>query len=557
MLTGLSINNVILIDQLHLDLLPGFTSLTGETGAGKSILLDALSLALGHKADSDVIRMNTDQASIVATFSLQNFSKEHALFALLKEQHIQFDDELLLKRTLHRTQKGKAFINDQVISLALLKQIGEYLLHVHGQHDHLLNEALHKTLLDNFARVSIADFEANLVSTREAYNSWLQAHRTLIDFESTLEKLRDQELFYQEVLVDLNGIKIALGEEDRLIEQRNGLQQIGKVISTVEQTLKSLEVPTSWVASLYGFQKNLERCDADSILPLKNAMQAFERAAIEITEAQVELKSLFDADRTAARDLEEIDEQLHIIRNLARKYKMTSDSLCELYEEAKKASATVDDVLLERKKLERAVSDTLAVYSLAEKKLLNARRSAANQLIACVMQELPDLKLDRAVFDVKIRSSLKPSIDGGHEIAFWVSMNTGQESAPLAKTASGGEMARLMLVLKMILTKSTAMPTLIFDEIDTGVGGSVATAIGKKMHALGCHVQVLSITHSPQVAACSNHQWRIFKTEDAGMTRTHVTTLTHDDRVDEIARMLAGATLTDEARLAAARLMSE
>ncbi|MES2252949.1 MAG: DNA repair protein RecN [Pseudomonadota bacterium] len=557
MLTGLSINNVILIDQLHLDPLSGFTSLTGETGAGKSILLDALSLALGHKADPDAIRINSEQASVVATFSLQNFTPEHFLFHLLAEHAIHFDDELLLKRTLHRTQKGKAFVNDQPVSVALLRQIGDQLLHVHGQHDHLLNEALHKTLLDDFARATFADFDSCIDATAQAYGAWLTAHKALTEFEQTLLKLRDQEVFYAEVRADLNSLKLLRGEEDRLIEQRASLQQLGKIISTVEQTLKGLETPTSWVTSLYGFQKNLERCDADSIQPLKNAIQALERAGIEITEAQSELKTLFDADRAAARDLEAIDEQLHLIRTFARKYRMTSDDLCDLLDEAQKAALGADDVLLERKNLERALAEALAHYKAMESILYKKRHRAAEQLSKHVMAELPDLKLDRATFDVRIRQGDKPAADGGHYVAFWVSMNTGQECAPLAKTASGGEMARLMLVLKMIVAKTTAMPTLIFDEIDTGVGGAVATAIGKKLLALGSHVQVLSITHSAQVAACANHQWRIFKTEENGMTRTHVMTLTHDDRVDEIARMLSGATLTGEARLAAMRLMTD
>lgn len=557
MLTGLSINNIVLIDQLHLDPLSGFTSLTGETGAGKSILLDALSLALGGKADLDVIRAQTDQASVVATFSLQNFQESHTLFELLKSHDIVHDDELLLKRTLHRTQKGKAFINDQPVSVALLKQVGEHLLHVHGQHDHLLNESLHKTLLDDFANAIFSDFSDSVAATASAYFAWVSAHKALLEFDQTREKIRAQETFYAEVRSDLTALKLTYGEEDRLIEQRLGLQQLGKVISTVEQTLKSLETPTSWVTTLYGFQKNLERCDADSIQPLRNAVQALERAGIEITEAQSELRSLYDADRTAARDLELIDEQLHLIRSFARKYKTTSDGLCDLLDEAQKAEQSAADVELERRNLEKALASALEQYSAMELALFKKRSQAAQQLAENVMAELPDLKLDRATFEVRVKQSDKPAADGGHFVSFWVSMNTGQECAPLAKTASGGEMARLMLVLKMIIVKTTTMPTLIFDEIDTGVGGAVATAIGKKLKALGAYVQVLAITHSAQVAACANHQWRILKTEESGLTKTHVAMLSQEDRIDEIARMLSGATLTGEARLAAMRLMTD
>ena len=557
MLVGLSINNVVLIDQLHLTPLPGFTALTGETGAGKSILLDALSLALGHKADLDAIRAHTDQATVVATFSLSDFPKQHPLIDLLNEHAILFDDELLLKRTLHRTQKGKAFLNDQPISTALLKQIGDFLLHVHGQHDHLLNENLHKILLDNFARNTMPDFDPVLITLKQAYDTWVDAKNACLEFDHTREKRKELEAFYVDVRRDLTPITLAVGEEERLIEQRNSLQQLGKIIAAVEQTLKGLETPTSWTNTLYGFQKNLERCDGATFIPLQNAIQALIRAGIELTEAKAELKSLFDADRTAASDLEAIDEQLHLLRSLARKYKTTTDGLCDLLNEAQNAALDEGDVELQRRALAHALTNAKAAYDTAERVVFNLRTKAADALTCDVMEQLPDLKLDRAVFDVRVQDAEKPATDGGHGISFWVSMNQGQTAAPLAKTASGGEMARLMLVLKMIIARTTAMPTLIFDEIDTGVGGAVATAIGKKLQALGSHVQVLSITHSAQVAALAHHHWRIFKTEDNGLTRTHVTTLDPDHRVDEIARMLSGETLTTEARNAALKLIHD
>ena len=555
MLTSVSINNIVLIDQLHLDIESGFTSLTGETGAGKSILLDALTLALGGKADPDMIRVNADQACVVAAFSLKSISAEHPLQHLLTENAIPFEDELLLRRTLNRTQKGRSFVNDHVVTLPFLRQIGDYLLQIHGQHDHLLNESLHKTLLDDFAKAKFSAFLPAYKDTVDAYHSWVIADKNVKEFEQTLEKFHDQKIFYQEVLSDLESLNLFKGQEDELLEKRAGLQQLGKIISTVEQTLKSLETPTSWVTTLYGFQKNLERCDAGSVGPLKNAIQALERAGIEITEAQNELKSLFDADRTAAKDLETIDEHLHLIRSLSRKYKRTSDELCDLIEEAKNASSSQDDLDDQRRKLREECCKALDLYNKNQKTLFDLRKKAASLFESQVVSELPDLKLERAVFEVRVQQKENLAQDGGHYVSFWVSMNTGQEPAPLAKTASGGEMARLMLVLKMIIAQTTSLPTLIFDEIDTGVGGAVATAIGKKMHALGHNVQILSITHSAQVAACSDHHWRVHKAEKDGTTYTHVETLKLDARVDEIARMLSGATLTDEARRAAKRLI--
>ncbi len=557
MLTGLSIHNIVLIDQLNLEPLSGFTALTGETGAGKSILLDALSLALGHKADLSFIRTNTEQATVVAAFSLTDFPTEHPLRDLLNEHGLLIDDdELLLKRTLHRTQKGKAFLNDQVISTVLLKQIGDFLLHVHGQHDHLLNENLHKILLDNFARNTRPTFYDALNSLKNAYETWLDAEQACVTFEQTLSVRKEREAFYIDVRRDLEALKLAHGDEERLIEERHGLQQIGKIIATVEQTLKGLDTPTSWVNTLYGFQKNLERCDGASLKPLQNAIQALSRAGIELTEAQTELKALFDADRTAAAGLEAIDEQLHLIRSFARKYKTTTDGLCDLLKEANQVTLDEGDIMLKRRALEDALLATKHAYDAAESIVFDHRLAAAKALAQEVMTQLPDLKLDRAVFDVCLQKALKPCSDGGHAAAFWVSMNQGQDLAPLAKTASGGEMARLMLVLKMIVARTTAMPTLVFDEIDTGVGGAVASAIGRKLRELGSHVQVLSITHSPQVAALAHHHWRIIKTEENKTTRTDVTPLTSDARTNEIARMLAGDTLTDEARQAAIALMN-
>ena len=557
MLTGLSIHNVVLIDQLNLEPLSGFTALTGETGAGKSILLDALSLALGHKADLGFIRANTDQATVVATFSLSAFPKEHPLKDLLNEHDLlDDDDELLLKRTLHRTQKGKAFVNDQPISTALLKQIGDFLLHVHGQHDHLLNETLHKTLLDDFANNTRPAFNEALCTLKNTYKAWLDAEQAYLDFEQTLITQKERESFYVEVRRDLEGLTLAHGNEERLIEERHGLQQLGKIITTVEQTLKGLDTPTSWINTLYSFQKNLERCDGVSLKPLQNAIQALSRAGIELTEAQTELKNLFDADRAAAADLEAIDEQLHLLRSFARKYKTTTDGLCDLLAEAKQATLDEGDIILQKRALENALTAAKQAYDAVESIVFDHRLQAAKALTDTVMEQLPDLKLDRAVFDVRIQKASKPSSDGGHTAAFWVSMNQGQDLAPLAKTASGGEMARLMLVLKMIVARTTMMPTLIFDEIDTGVGGAVASAIGRKLRELGSHVQVLSITHSPQVAALAHHHWRIIKTEENKATRTSVTPLTSDARINEIARMLAGDILTDEARQAAIRLMN-
>lgn len=565
MLVNLNINNIVLIDKLDILFDKNFTALTGETGAGKSILLDALALAMGSKSDLTLIRAFCDKAQVTAQFSLDSFAKDHAIYSLIEQNDIEVDqsNELLLKRTVSHSNKSRAFVNDQPVSVQLLKQFGDVLLNVHGQHDNLFNESSHKTLLDNYAKVKNPLFNDQLSRCKEAYNGWYTADTAFKNYEMVMRDHHKNQLYYAEILKDLSAVNLEVGVEDQLMNERSALQHLGKIIQSVTHVLKGIEHPVSYVTNLHGFQKVLERCESDDFPTISSAKSALERAAIEVSEAVTELKSLFDRERASANTLEEIDEKLHFLRTLARKYHTTCDGLCELYQAAIRFSEDSDDMESKKAELEKNLKLTRAEYEKAQSALLQARIHAGELLTSEVLVELPDLKLDKANFSVHIEESfvdnksneLQPYIDGGHKVSFMVSMNTGQSLSPLSKSASGGEMARLTLALKMIVAKTTKMPTLIFDEIDTGVGGAVATAIGKKLRALGEFVQVFAITHSPQVAATAHQQWKIFKEDVEGMTTTGIQPLSEMDRLDEIARMLSGHTVTDEAKMAAKALL--
>lgn len=559
MLLNLTINNIVLIDHLDLEVSVGFTALTGETGAGKSIVLDALGLALGGKSDLDLIRRTASTASVIAHFSLDLFPKDHAVFDLLAEHDLIDKDmpsEVILKRTLSQEQKGRCFINDQPISLPLLRQFGEQLLHVHGQHDHLLNESLHKVMLDNYAALIFSEFKNKKDLLHAAYQHYIASSKDLIAFEERLIEQRKKMAFYEQVQKDLKGVRLGLGLEDQLLEEYDSLQHIGKAIGAVDSALKSLESP-SLTSFLYNLKKSLEKVDTAAMPALQNAIGALDRAGIEISEAIADLESLYKAEQTAAQDLESIQEHLHLIRGLARKYYTTTDGLCDLLMEAENAHQSAEHIEDQRIALTSIVKEALKEYKAAEQSVFDLRLKAGEDLAKDVLKELPDLKLEQADFIVHLErpDQEHPLDDGGHKIAFWVSMNKGQTLAPLVKSASGGEMARLMLVLKMIIARTTNLPTLIFDEIDTGVGGAVATAIGHKLKSLGASVQIIAITHSPQVAAAAHHQWKIAKTTMDDHTTTHVTVLDDTERLHEIARMLSGKEITEEAKHAAKVLL--
>ncbi len=562
MLVHLTIQNVVLIERLDLSLLKGYTALTGETGAGKSILLDALSLALGAKTDLSLVRQGSDTASVTAQFDLSDFEPHHYVFQLLREHDIELDEDktLLLRRVLSQ-QKSRAFVNDMPVTVNLIKQLGDFILHIHGQHDSLLDEDIHQQVLDNYAAAQSDHFQDTVNNCTLAFEQHHTIQKQLAIFDKQTQEHALQAEYFAQVIKELGPLNLQKDTEETLLERRQALSQLGKVMHSVEAALKTFESPQSWVTGLFNHHKSLEKSNPGGIFALDNAIKGIESCAIDLQEAVHELKSLHDTNRSATQELQDIDDQLHMIRSVCKKYRVANCvELCTLLDEAEQNINNQDLRIAQRNDFQHKLNEALTYYQLCEQHLFKERADAAEKLTTLIQQELPELKLEAALFEIRIsrqfddKKHIQPRPNGGHKVVFWAAMNAGQNMTPLAKCASGGEMARLMLVLKMVIAKTTALPTLIFDEIDTGVGGAVAMAIGKKLRQLSHYVQVLSITHSAQVAAAAHHQWQISKRIEDNQTFTNVVTLSENEREIEIARMLSGEQITEEAKLAARSL---
>jgi DNA repair protein RecN (Recombination protein N) len=556
MLHHLSIHNVVLIDKLDLDVSKGLTALTGETGAGKSIVLDALGLALGEKSNFSLIRHGQDQAIVVASFDMSGYADHHPLMVLLRENTLDHDGDILLKRVLTSSQKSKAFINDTPVSVSLLKTVGRYVLDIHGQHDDLLDEPCHKTIIDTYAHLNDDTFNAVHSQVSDAYHAYKAAVDARDHLLSLHKERSEKRFFYDAVLKELKPLHFKPLEENELTTERERVYALGKVIHVVDDIVKGFDFPSDLVGRLYQFQKSIEKVNHSGIPALDRAFAGLERARLDLLDVRDELKHIYEGEKIAAQRLDTIDERLHLMRTMMRKYQTDYVGLLELVQAAESVQHHDDVYALQLNDCAHAIEQAEAVYRKAADQLLGARTHAARALEKAVHLELPDLKLDKAHFHVKVESGVAPKADGHHTVSFYVAMNQGQPLGPLSKTASGGELSRLMLALKVVLRAHDHHKTLIFDEIDTGVGGAVATAIGKRLRLLSVDGQVLSITHSPQVAACAHQHWYIQKNQDTGNTRTTVVCLdTHEERTHEIARMLSGETLSDSARDLARQLM--
>ncbi len=549
MLKSLTIRNVVLIERLELSLQGGFAALTGETGAGKSILLDALGLALGERSNAGLIRPGADQASVAAAFEVV---PDHAVFNLLKDQGLETDEVLVLRRVLNADGKSRAFINDQPVSTALLRQVGGLLIEIHGQFDQLLQAATHRQSLDRFAAA-----EHIKAGVSEAYQTYREAQRNLEEAMASAGRDADQRAYLSHAIDELRQLNPQPDEEGDLLRRRDYLAHHRKILEAVQGAQQMLEGERGAEALVGQAAKRLHKVAELAGDQLNEAITRLDQVLDGIAEAERALNDFLNHDQEAEDDLESIEERLYSLRHLARKHHVNTAELPELLQRLEAELHQIDhadDIMQQR---QQDVEVTKTRYQQEALKLTYLRQGAASNLAEQVMVELAPLKLEQARFRA-VLTSLEPhawSAEGMEQVEFEVQTNPGLPFGGLGKIASGGELSRLMLALKVVISQSQGRALVVFDEIDSGVGGAVASAIGERLARLGESVQVLAITHSPQVAACAAHQMIVRKESALGLTTTQVRVLAEAERLEEIARMLAGEVVTEEARAAALKLL--
>ncbi|MCI0600297.1 MAG: DNA repair protein RecN [Beijerinckiaceae bacterium] len=552
MLVQLSIRDIVLIDKLDLTFGRGLTILTGETGAGKSILLDGLSLALGARGEAGLVRHGLAQGQVSAAFELAG---DHPAIAAAKAQGIEeTGGSLILRRLQLADGRSRAFINDQRVTTQALRAIARELVETHGQHDDraLVNPGTHRQLLDAFGGLTS---ETAAVRTAHARLRDLKAEQARE--KARVDAARGEADYLRHAFAELNALAAATGEEVALSERRSAMMQAEKVASELRDVHAAVSGEHSPMPALSSALRRLQRRQAQAPGLIAPAAEALDAALSALDLAGQALdQALRDAD-FEPRDLERIEERLFALRAAGRKYSVPVDSLAALSEKFAADLAGLDAGETRLKQLTEEVEAAEFAYGSAARALSSVRKNAATMLDAAVGSELPPLKLEGAAF--KTEFGIAPEgPDGYDQVEFWVQTNPGTNPGPLMKIASGGELARFMLALKVVLADRGSAPTLVFDEIDAGAGGAVADAIGQRLERLASRVQVLAVTHAPQVAARAGGHFRILK-DSAGQgerVATRVSILGKEARREEIARMLAGATVTDEARAAAARLLA-
>ncbi len=550
MLVSLSIHDIVLIDKLDLEFGRGLTILTGETGAGKSILLDAFSLALGARGDGGLIRQGQAQGQVSATFEL---AYGHPALAAAQAQDIDTDGVLILRRVQLADGRSRAFVNDQRVTTQALRAIARELVEIHGQHDDraLVNSGTHRQLIDAFGGLMS---ETAAVRSAFAHVRGLKAESATE--QARVEKARAEADYLRHAFTELTGLAALPGEELALAERRTLMTQAEKVAGELRDVQATVTGEHSPIPSLSAALRRLERRHVQAPGLIAPVTEALDAALIALDLAgQVLDQALRDADFDP-RELERIEERLFALRAAGRKYGVPVDALPALAEKFAAELAALDAGEARLIALTRELEAAESAYGAAARVLSEARKKAAAALDAAVNAELAPLKLEGARFMTEIRTEAEGP-DGYDQVEFWVQTNPGTKPGPLMKIASGGELARFMLALKVVLADRGSAPTLVFDEIDTGAGGAVADAMGQRLARLASRVQVLAVTHAPQVAARARGHFRIAKdaADQGRRVATRVSLLEMEARREEIARMLAGATITDEARAAAGRLL--
>jgi len=552
MLARLSIRDIVLIERLDIEFARGLAVLTGETGAGKSILLDAFALALGGRGDADLVRHGAEQGQVTAMFDVP---KGHPAAAILAANGLDDTGEMILRRVQFADGRTRAFINDQAISVQTLKAVGAALVEIHGQHDEraLVDASTHRRLLDAFAGLEkdVAALEV-LWAARRAATSALDEHR------AGMERAAREADYLRHASGELKTLAPKDGEETALAQRRSTMMQGEKIASDLREAQDAVGGDHSPVAALSAAVRRLERRAGSMPALVEPAVKAIDVAINALEEADQHLTAALAATDFDPLELERIEERLFALRAASRKYSTPVDALAALAAKFAADVALVEAGAERLKTLEAAAREADARYGAAAEKLSAARTKAADRLNKAVNAELAPLKLERAKFMTEVASdAAAPGPQGIDRVEFWVQTNPGTKAGPMMKVASGGELSRFLLALKVVLSDRGSAPTLVFDEIDTGVGGAVADAIGARLARLASQVQVMAVTHAPQVAARADQHLLISKdTLDRGKrVATRVNALAADHRREEIARMLAGAEITAEARAAAERLL--
>ncbi|MEM6373002.1 MAG: DNA repair protein RecN [Pseudomonadota bacterium] len=547
MLRALDISDMLIIDRLALEFQPGLNVLTGETGAGKSILLDSLGFVLGWRGRAELVRQGAAQGEVTAVFDL---SPDHPARTVLADAGLPVEDELILRRVNTADGRKTAWVNNVRCSGEALRALSDTLIELHGQHDDrgLLNARVHRAILDAFAGCDDAR-----LATRTAWRVLGQARKALAEAQAAMAAIREEEEFLRHAVAECDALDPQAGEEADLDTRRRMMQGAERIREDVQRAHQGLGHDGA-EGALSDAIRWLDGVAEQAEGQLDAPLAALSRALVELDEASDGIMRALDVMQFNPTDLEETEERLFAIRALARKHGVTADALPGFADGLRAKLAALDAGDADLSRLTADVSKSAAAYDAAASALRAERTRAAADLDSAVMAELAPLKMERAVFATQI-SDEAPGPEGHDAVAFSVATNPGAPSGPLNKIASGGELSRFLLALKVCLTREQSGLTIIFDEIDRGVGGATADAVGRRLSTLADGGQVLVVTHSPQVAALGAHHWRVEKSVTEGMTTSRVVPLSDADRVDEIARMLSGDTITEEARAAARALL--
>ncbi len=539
MLVSLNISNIVLIEKLNLEFGAGLNVLTGETGAGKSILLDALSLALGARSDIGLIRHGCDMASVTAMFD----SVPEGIQDILKEFDIESDGDLILRRTLSTDGKSKAWINDVPVSAKTLKQVGDMLVEIHGQFANhtLLNQSTHRTTLDLFAKNNINNYNHILSNVKAAYKQYNDTKNRLNELQEMLERSASERDFLEHNVSELRNLNPQIGEEEELSTKRSNMMNAEKNVAILNDAITALNPHGhSLESQIFSVAHILERIKGDEN-PYQNQIDKL----YDIAESVAQIAQTLEPESTDAEDMDAIEERLFAIRAAARKHRVSADDLPAKLEQMSQQLETIDNSDAELHKLQSLVKTYLNEFNAAASELRSARHTAAEMLRSQLLAELPELKLGSADFMLEF-ADIPPSSHGTDDITFMIKTNPGSPFAPLHRAASGGELARLMLAMRVVLAGANDTHTFVFDEVDTGISGATASAVGSRLNRLASANQALVITHSAQVAGFADKHFKISKSVTDDKTTTSVREISDDERIGEIARIISGAEVTPE-----------